>query len=156
MKIAVAATGNSLDAPVDPRFGRCAWFVIVDSETLTFEAVENPGAEAGGGAGIQAAQVVASKGAQAVVASRMGPNAHQALTAAGAQVFSFAGGTVRDAVEAVTSGNLTAEAAPTAPMHAGMGSPAATTRIDVGGGCRGMGGTGRGLQQGFRGGRARA
>ena len=100
--------------------------------------------------------MVASTGAQAVVASRMGPNAHRALTAAGAQVFSFAGGTVRDAVEAVTSGNLTAEAVSTAPMHAGMSSPAAIPRTGFGDGCRGVGGTGRGLQRGFRGGRARA
>lgn len=142
MKIAVAASGNTLDAPVDSRFGRCAWFVMVDSETLAFEAVENPGAMAGGGAGIQAAQLVASKGAQAVVAGNMGPNAHQALTAAGMQVLPFAGGTVRQAVEAVKAGTLTAATAPTVPLHFGAGMG------------RGMGrGGGRGRGGGFRGGR---
>jgi predicted Fe-Mo cluster-binding NifX family protein len=159
MKIAVAASGNTLDAPVDPRFGRCAWFVIVDSETMAFEAVENPGAMAGGGAGIQAAQLVAGTGAQAVVAGNMGPNAHQALAAAGIRILPFAGGTVRQAVEAVKAGKLTAVSAPTVPLHFGTGGAAPTPPASqpgpgagLGGG-RGMGGGGRGRGRGFRGGR---
>jgi len=168
MKIAVAASGNTLDAQVDPRFGRCAWFVIADSDTMEFEAVQNPGAMAGGGAGIQAAQVVASKGAHMVVAGNMGPNAHQALTAAGIQVLPFAGGTVRQAVEAVKSGTLTAASAPTVPLHFGTGGAVPTTPSPGagpgggfgvgpgmgGGGRQGMGGgAGRGRGRGFRGGR---
>jgi len=156
MKIVVAATGESLDAPVDPRFGRCAWFVIVESETMAFEAVENPGAQAGGGAGVQAAQVAASTGAQAVVSGWMGPNAHQALSAAGIGVYSFEDGTVRQAVEALAAGKLTAQAAPTAPLHAGTAAspaPASASQVGV---SRGRGGAGRGRQRGFRGGRARA
>jgi predicted Fe-Mo cluster-binding NifX family protein len=160
MKIAVAANGNNLDAPVDPRFGRCAWFVIVDSETMAFEALQNPGVMAGGGAGIQAAQLVASKGAQAVVAGNMGPNAHQALTAAGIQILPFAGGTVRQAVEAVKSGALTAASAPTVPLHFGTGGAAPTPpatgpgpSVGFGGGFGGGGGGGRGRGRGFRGGR---
>ena len=159
MKIAVAASGNNLDAPVDPRFGRCAWFVIVDSETMAFEAVENPGVMAGGGAGIQAAQLVASRGAQAGVAGNMGPNAHQALTAAGIQVLPFAGGTVRQAVEAVKAGKLAAAGAPTVPLHFGTGgaapTPSATgpgSGVGFGSGS-GRGGGGRGRGRGFRGGR---
>jgi len=160
MKIAVAAGGDNLEAQVDPRFGRCAWFVIVDSDSMAFEAVENPGVMAGGGAGIQAAQVVASKGAQAVVAGNMGPNAHQALSAAGIQVLPFAGGTVRQAVEAVKSGTLSAASAPTVPLHFGTGGAAPIvppTGRGQGGGLGasgpGMGGGGRGQGRGFRGGR---
>ena len=160
MKIAVAASGNTLDAQVDPRFGRCAWFVIVDSETMQFEAVQNPGAMAGGGAGIEAAQLVASRGAQAVVAGNMGPNAHQALTAAGIQILPFMGGAVRQAVEAVKAGKLTAATAPTVPLHFGMGgaAPGASASgpgggAGLGGGARGMGGGGRGRGRGSRGGR---
>ncbi len=164
MKLAVAASGNNLDAQVDPRFGRCAWFVIVDSDTMAFEAVQNPGAMAGGGAGIQAAQVVASKGAQVVVAGNMGPNAYQALSAAGIQVLPFAGGTVRQAVEAMKSGTLTAASAPTVPLHFGTGGAVPTTPPPGagsgvgpgmrGGGGRGMGGgAGRGRGRGVRGGR---
>ena len=62
MKIAVSAAGNTLDAPVDPRFGRCANFLIVDTDNNTFEAFGNDAGALGGGAGIQAAQFVASKG----------------------------------------------------------------------------------------------
>ena len=168
MKIAVAAGGDNLEAQVDPRFGRCAWFVIVDSDSMAFEAVENPGVMAGGGAGIQAAQVVASKGAQVVVAGNMGPNAHQALTAASIQILPFAGGTVRQAVEAVKAGQLTAASGPTVPLHFGTGGAAPTTPPSGagpgggfgvgpgmgGGGGRGMGGgAGRGRGRGFRGGR---
>jgi predicted Fe-Mo cluster-binding NifX family protein len=169
MRIAVASAGNTLEAAVDPRFGRCAWFVIVDSDTMAFEAVENPGATAGGGAGIQAAQLVANKGAQAVVAGNMGPNAHQALAAAGMQILPFMGGTVRQAVEAVKAGTLTEASGPTVPMHFGMGGgapaapqtpPGGTAGLGPGG--RGMGGGGgggggagggRGRGRGFRGGR---
>jgi len=172
MKIAVAASGNTLDAQVDPRFGRCAWFVIVDSDTMEFEAVQNPGAMTGGGAGIQAAQVVTSTGAQAVVAGNMGPNAHQALSAAGIQILPFMGGTVRQAVEAIKAGKLTAASAPTVPLHFGLGGAAGAPQADpggtpgtpqagsgrgasFGGGIRGggMGGGGRGRGRGFRGGR---
>jgi len=159
MKIAVAASGDTLDAQVDPRFGRCAWFVIVDSDTMEFEAVQNPGAMAGGGAGIQAAQVVASTGAQAVVAGNMGPNAHQALSAAGIQILPFAGGTVRQAVEAVKSGTLTAASAPTVPLHFGTGgsAPGAPQTgpgggVGFGGGPSAGGGGGRGRGRGFHGG----
>ncbi len=62
MKICVTSTGPSLDAPVDPRFGRCQYFVIVDSETMEYEAMQNPSIGASGSAGIQAAQTVAGKG----------------------------------------------------------------------------------------------
>ena len=67
MKIAVSASQPQLDAPIDPRFGRCPYFLIVDSDTMEFEVIENQGAMAGSGAGIQAAQLVANAGAEAVV-----------------------------------------------------------------------------------------
>jgi len=161
MKIVVAASGNTLEAQVDPRFGRCAWFVIVDTDSMAYEAVENPGALAGGGAGVQAAQLVASVGAQAVVAGHMGPNAYQVLAAGGIQILPFAGGTVRQAVEAFKEGKLTPAAAPTVGLHFGMaggaGAPGGGAGMGRGagpGGGAGMGGGGRrGGGRGFRGGR---
>jgi predicted Fe-Mo cluster-binding NifX family protein len=140
MKIAVAATDNNLESPVDPRFGRCAWFIIVDADTLAFEAVENPGVSAGGGAGIQAAQMVAGKGAQAVVAGNFGPNAQQALSAAGIQLYPFVGGTVKGAVEAVKEGKIAPANEATVPSHFGTG------------GAPGLGGGGAGRGRGFGGG----
>ena len=121
MKVAVSASGPSLDASVDPRFGRCAYFVIVDTETMQFEALENQARYAGGGAGIQAAQTVASKGVQVVLTGQVGPNAYQALSAAGIQIVTGVYGTVREAVMKFKSGELKGTSAPTVPMHYGMG-----------------------------------
>ena len=66
MKICVTAQGNNLDSQVDPRFGRCPYFIIVDPQTLEYEALENPNAVVGGGAGIQSGQLVAGKDVKAV------------------------------------------------------------------------------------------
>jgi predicted Fe-Mo cluster-binding NifX family protein len=105
MKICVSATSNSLDAPVDPRFGRCPYFIIVDTETMQFEAVPNMASGAMGGAGIQAAQIIASKGAKVVITGNVGPNAFQALSAAGVSVITGAYGTVREVVEKYKRGS---------------------------------------------------
>jgi len=121
LKVAVSATGPSLDASVDPRFGRCSYFVIVDVETMQFEAIPNSAQYAGGGAGIQAAQTVASKGVKAVLTGNVGPNAYQALSAAGIQIITGAYGTVREAVMKYKQGELSGASTPTAPMHYGMG-----------------------------------
>jgi predicted Fe-Mo cluster-binding NifX family protein len=120
MKIAVAASGKDLDAPIDPRFGRCAHFVLVDAETMACSAVDNAAAAQGSGAGIAAAQLVANAGADVVIASNLGPNAFQALTAGGIAVYEFAEGTVRQAVEALKAGGLQQMTGANAASHAGM------------------------------------
>ncbi|MGB9553891.1 MAG: NifB/NifX family molybdenum-iron cluster-binding protein, partial [bacterium] len=55
MKIALTSQGETLDAPCDPRFGRCRYFIIVDEESGEVRAYDNPSLSSGGGAGIQAA-----------------------------------------------------------------------------------------------------
>ena len=122
MKICVSATANSLDAQVDPRFGRCQYFLIVDSETMQFEAVPNMASGAMGGAGIQAAQIIAGKGVKALITGNVGPNAFQALSAAGIQIITGAYGTVREAVEKYKKGELKGISAPTVGGHFGMGA----------------------------------
>ncbi len=121
MKVAVTATGKDLDAQVDPRFGRCQFFIFVDPETLDFEAVPNGAAMAPGGAGIQAAQTVIDKGVEAVITGNVGPNAIQALQAAGVKVFVGAQGTVRESVDLFKAGKLQEATSATAPPHGGMG-----------------------------------
>lgn len=121
MKICVSAESNSLDSPRDPRFGRCPYFVIVDSETMRFEAVPNMASGATGGAGIQAAQTIASKGTKVLITGNVGPNAFQALSAAGIKIVSGASGTVREVVEKYKRGKLSETGAPTARGHFGMG-----------------------------------
>jgi len=59
MRIAVSATGPTLDAEVDPRFGRCQYLIFVDTDNMQFEAEENVSIAASGGAGIATAQMVA-------------------------------------------------------------------------------------------------
>ena len=113
---------NSLDAPVNPRFGRCQYFLIVDSETMQFEAIPNMASGAMGGAGIQAAQIIAGKGVKALITGNVGPNAFQALSAAGIQIITGAYGTVREAVEKYKKGELKGISAPTVGGHFGMGT----------------------------------
>jgi predicted Fe-Mo cluster-binding NifX family protein len=121
MKICVSAVANSLDAQVDPRFGRCSYFIIVDSETMQFEAVPNVASGIVGGAGIQAAQTIASKGAQVLITGNVGPNAFQALIAAGIKIVTSAFGIVREVVEKYKRGELRETSTSTVRGHFGMG-----------------------------------
>jgi predicted Fe-Mo cluster-binding NifX family protein len=144
MRIAISAMGPTLDAEVDPRFGRCQCFIIVDPETMEFEVVENSSAMAAGGAGIAAGQMIASKGVAAVLTGNFGPNAYQVLSAAGLQLISGVSGKVRDAVQAYKSGQFQATSQPTVDAHFGVGGTP-----DMGAG-RGFGmGMGRGMGRGM-------
>jgi predicted Fe-Mo cluster-binding NifX family protein len=98
MKVAVSATEDNLDAQIDPRFGRCPYFIIVDTESLKFEAIPNTSANASTGAGIQAAQAVTEKGVEAVITGSVGPSASQTLSASGIKIITGAEGIVRDSV----------------------------------------------------------
>ncbi|MEM3693602.1 MAG: NifB/NifX family molybdenum-iron cluster-binding protein [Candidatus Bathyarchaeia archaeon] len=106
MKVAVSATGSDLEAQVDPRFGRCQYFVIVETETMVFEAIPNTIAGAMSGAGIQAAQALAKKGVETIITGSVGPNAYQVLSSAGIRIFIGASGTVRGALESFKRGQL--------------------------------------------------
>ena len=108
MKIAVTSKGTDLDSQVDPRFGRAAYILIVDSETFDFEVLDNKeNVNAMSGAGIQAAVSVSNKGANILLTGFCGPNAFKALKAAGIGVANDAVGTVREAVKAYLDGKLT-------------------------------------------------
>lgn len=139
MKVAVSSNGDDLSAQVSPVFGRCSYYLFVDTESMEFEAVANPAISAPGGAGIQAAQFIANQGAKAVLTGNVGPNAFNVLQAAGVQIFTVTSGTVKEAVEAYKEGGLQAIAGPSAGPYAGMGG-------------RGMGmgrGGGRGMGRGM-------
>jgi predicted Fe-Mo cluster-binding NifX family protein len=117
----VTALSGNLEAQIDPRFGRCPYFVIVDSETMEFEAVPNTASGSMSGAGIQAAQTVASKGTEVLITGNVGPNAFQALSAAGIKVVIGAFGNVREVIEKYKSGGLKETTSPTVRGHFGMG-----------------------------------
>jgi len=87
IKFCITSMGSNLDSPVDPRFGRCQYFLIVDKDGNLEEAVSNTGIQAMRGAGIQAAQIVAGKGVNIVITGNIGPNAFVALQASGVRMF---------------------------------------------------------------------
>ena len=144
MRIVVSANGSSLDTEIDPRFGRCSYFIIVNSETMEFEAIDNTSAMAAGGAGISASQMIASKDVQVVLTGNCGPNAHQVLSSVGIQVITGVSGKVKDAIEDYRTGKFKASSQPNVPDHFGT---------DAG---SGMGsGVGRGMGRGMGKGRGR-
>jgi len=154
MKICVTSGESGLDAPVDPRFGRCPFFVVVETEDMTAESVPNSSAGASGGAGIQAAQVVARLGVTALITGNVGPNALQTLSSAGIDVYQHLGGSVRESVERFKRGDLQKITSPSAPPHAGMGrgQMGQGPKGQGSGGGRGQGGPGVGKGRGSGGG----
>jgi predicted Fe-Mo cluster-binding NifX family protein len=121
MKVAISATGRTLDAAVDPHFGRCSILMLVETDEMSFEVLDNGNSSLGGGAGIQTAQLVAHKGVKAVLTGSCGPNAHQTLSAAGIEVFVGCSGTVSDVVARFKAGQLQRAVAANAASHSGMG-----------------------------------
>jgi len=107
-KLAISSEAPSLDALVDPRFGRAAGFLIIDPNTMAFEYIENGAAQTmGQGAGIQAAETVARTGAKIVLTGYVGPKAFQALSATGIKIGqNLENITVRQAVERYKAGDI--------------------------------------------------
>jgi len=107
MKTVVTAQGQDLDSMVDPRFGRCSWFIVADTGTGQFKAVSNEkNNESSQGAGIQAANNVARLGAQSVITGHCGPKAFRVLQAAGIKVYTGDGGTVSEMLDRFKKGDL--------------------------------------------------
>jgi predicted Fe-Mo cluster-binding NifX family protein len=107
MKIAVTSQGTDLDSQVDPRFGRAAYLVVVDSDTNDFEVINNSSnVNAMKGAGIQAASNIVNSGAEVLLTGFCGPNAFKALSVGKVAVSNNAAGTVREAVQAYLDGKL--------------------------------------------------
>lgn len=156
MKIAVSSSGKDLDALIDPRFGRCAYFLMVETDDMSFEVFDNQSISLGGGAGIQSAQFISSKGAKAVITGNCGPNAVQTLAAAGIEVFLGNTGIVREALQKFKNGELASTNAANASEYGGL---AGRTSFGKGKGMGGRGGLGRGRgmgsQRGFGAGKNR-
>lgn len=108
MKIIFTTPGNSLDAPLDPSFGRAHNFLVYNLESGAFEIISNQqNLNAAQGAGIQAAQTIARAGAQALVTGHCGPKAFRVLEAASIKVFNTDAPTVAEALARYRSGHLT-------------------------------------------------
>ena len=123
MRLCISSTGENLDANVDPRFGRCRYFLIIDTDTMNFDLISNVSHMASGGAGIQAAQTVAKTGANVVITGNIGPNAFQTLQAAGIKVITGANGFVKDIIKRFNKGEFKETNEPSVGSHFGMGNP---------------------------------
>ena len=159
MKVAVSSSGRDLDAQIDPRFGRCAYFIIVETDDMSFEVFDNENIALGGGAGIQSGQFVASKGAKTIITGNAGPNAVRTLSAAGVEVIVGQEGTVRKAIEDYKKRKLKSTTEANVADHYGMGNSSAQDTgvgdpprqggLGTGGGMGRCGGMGRGRGMGM-------
>lgn len=123
MKICVTSSGAALDSSVDPRFGRCAYFIFLDTEKKDdFRAIPNAGVNAMRGAGVQASQTVSDQGAEAVITGNIGPNSFAVLSSSGIKIFQARPGTaVREAVEEMEKGSLQEVSRPMGRFGRGKG-----------------------------------
>lgn len=153
MKIAVSSTGKDLQSEIDPHLGRCAFFIVIETENMGFEVFDNENIALSGGAGIQAAKFLSSKNVGAVLTGSCGPNAMKTLSAAGIQVFTGLTGSVADAVEKYKQGILSPSTKAEVNEKSGLGQSEATESViprrrggrGAGGRGRGMGGGGKGV-----------
>ncbi len=120
MNICISSTGTDLNAHVDHRFGRCSYFLMVDTETMKTHIIPNAAVSSSGGAGIQAAQIVAKQKVHAVITGNIGPNAFQILQAAGIKVFTGAQGTIRSALDTFKNGKLKETSSANVETHTGV------------------------------------
>ena len=152
MRIAISSAGRDMNSQIDQRLGRCAYFIIVQTDDDSLEVFENKFKSFGGGAGIQAAGFLKSKGVKQVLTGNCGPNAMNVFSEAKIQVVTGQTGIIRPVVEMFKQGELTASADPTVNEKVGLADASSQANLDFqgrkgcmgGGGGRGMGGGGRG------------
>jgi predicted Fe-Mo cluster-binding NifX family protein len=120
MKLAISSLGDNLEAQVDPRFGRCQFIIIYDTETNNYEAIKNPNIMAAGGAGIQTAQFVADKNVEILITGHLGPNAFRTLEAANIKLFSVQQSSVKEAIDKYNGNQLSPIENQTVAGHYGM------------------------------------
>lgn len=119
MKIAMTSNGRELKDEHDPRFGRCTYFLIWDTEQGTLKVMENKGQLSGGGAGIAAAQQIMDEDVAVVITGNMGPNAYNLMKSSGVKVYQCKTGSCQEALDLYTGGKLF-EINEAGPSHAGM------------------------------------
>ena len=118
MRIAITSQGQNLDSPMDPRFGRASYFVVVDTDSGETSAYDNQvNLNAPQGAGIQAAQAVAALTVDALITGHVGPKAFRTFQAARVPVYLAPPGSVREALDAFQAGRLQAAAAANVEGH---------------------------------------
>jgi len=107
MKLAISSAGKELGSKLDHRFGRAAYFIVVDPKTMAFEVVENSqNLNLSQGAGIQAGKIMADHCIDVLITGHCGPKAFKVLQKAGVQLMTGTDGTVADAIAQFNNGQL--------------------------------------------------
>lgn len=120
MKIGISSKGNNMTSLLDPRFGRCSYFVIHDTRTSANDFIDNSAKTASGGAGTAAAQEMINQDVEAVITGNMGPNAFNVFKNSEIGVYRCGNTTIENAIKLFRESKLEliSEAG---PAHAGMG-----------------------------------
>lgn len=121
MKICISSTDDNLESQLDLRFGRCQYFLIIDTDNNDLEVIDNQNNALGGGAGVKAARQIIDKGAEAVITGKCGPKAVQAFDTAGVVVITGQKGSVKGVVNAHLNGKLKATTGANLVLDVGMG-----------------------------------
>ncbi len=83
MKIAIATVEKDINSEMDERFGRGAYFAIINARTWEAEFLENPSKDSQSGAGVKAVEFIISKGIDKIIAKEFGPKVKNLLEKAG-------------------------------------------------------------------------
>lgn len=141
MRIAITTTGNNLDSKIDPRFGRAQFLLLVDRDGTLIEVIDNAkNTSALSGAGIQTAKTLADKKVDVLLTGRCGPNAAEALKAAGIEFGEVQSGPAREALDRFNRGEI--------PSKRDPGTDMQDARRATGGRRGGGQGHGKGMGQG--------
>jgi len=119
MKIFITTTGDNLQSEVDPRFGRCKYLLLVDTESMDFQAFPNPYLDKGRGVGIQTAQFVVQQGVKIILTGSCGPNAYEVLDAGGVGVITGVSGIASEMIERFKAGRFSVDDKPSVQRHWG-------------------------------------
>ncbi len=120
MKICITSQGNTLESQVDPRFGRCQYFVVHDTETSQSEFIDNKNKDGMGGVGVQSGQMIIEKGVKAVLTGNVGPNAYRTLEAGNIEIITGVFGKLKEVIESYEAGKYKATDGPSVKSHFGM------------------------------------
>jgi predicted Fe-Mo cluster-binding NifX family protein len=119
MNICITSQGDTLDQPIDPRFGRAKFFIIYDDQTGRYEALENPHIGGVGGVGVQVGQMMDEKRVEIIITGNIGPNAFKTIRASNITVYTGADGSVNEVLDRYKTGELTPRYNPTVKKDAG-------------------------------------
>lgn len=120
MKVAISATGKTIDNLLDMRFGRCEYFQIHDTENGEVKFIKNKGQLSGGGAGIAAAQQLIDEKVDVIITGSLGPNAYEIIEKAEIKAYKCGNISISSVLDKYNKGELS-ELKEAGLAHNGMG-----------------------------------